>query len=179
MTLHFLSEEIRCREGIGFAARTELRLGVVLLGARMTLAQVGDLGLGPVTHGDRFGGIGHRPGALFARVLGLPRDLGLLADGAVAICGASAALALSAVITSHENSERNTTHIVVRVTTLSTMAMVIYPLIAGGLELSNTQAGIFLGSTIHNVAQVVGGRLYVTVSPNTGQAKLEFPAHTE
>jgi uncharacterized membrane protein YadS len=48
MSLHFLSEEGRCREGIEFASRTVLRLGVALLGARMTLEQVGDLGLGPV-----------------------------------------------------------------------------------------------------------------------------------
>ena len=40
-------------------------------------------------------------------------------------------------------------------TTLSTV-MVIYPLIAGVLTLTNTQAGIFLGGTIHDVAQVVG-----------------------
>ncbi|MFW3617090.1 putative sulfate exporter family transporter, partial [Billgrantia antri] len=45
MSLHFLSEEGKCREGIEFAARTVLRLGVALLGTRMTLEQVGDLGL--------------------------------------------------------------------------------------------------------------------------------------
>ena len=48
MSLHFLSEEGRCLPGIEFASRTILRLGVMLLGARMTLAQVGELGFGPV-----------------------------------------------------------------------------------------------------------------------------------
>lgn len=156
MSLHFLSEEGRCREGIEFAARTVLRLGVALLGARMTLEQVGDLGLGPVLTVVGAVALVIVLGAVMARALGLSRDLGLLTGGAVAICGASAALALSAVMPRHETSERNTILTVVGVTTLSTMAMVIYPLIAGGLELANAQAGIFLGGTIHDVAQVVG-----------------------
>ncbi|MDI5933980.1 YeiH family protein [Halomonas kalidii] len=156
MSLHFLSEEGRCREGIDFAARTVLRLGVALLGARMTLEQVGGLGLGPVLTVIGSVALVIALGALLARVLDLPRDLGLLTGGAVAICGASAALALSAVMPRHETSERNTILTVVGVTTLSTMAMVIYPLISGALELANAQAGIFLGGTIHDVAQVVG-----------------------
>lgn len=156
MSLHFLSEESRCREGIDFAGRTVLRLGVTLLGTRMTLAQVGDLGLGPVLTVIGSVALVIALGALLARVLGLPRDLGLLTGGAVAICGASAALALSAVMPRHETSERNTILTVVGVTTLSTMAMVIYPLIVGALKLADAQAGIFLGGTIHDVAQVVG-----------------------
>ncbi|MBB3190953.1 YeiH family protein [Halomonas cerina] len=156
MSLHFLSEEGRCREGIEFAARTVLRFGVALLGARMTLEQVGDLGLGPVLTVIGSVALVIALGAVLARALGLPRDLGLLTGGAVAICGASAALALSAVMPRHETSERNTILTVVGVTTLSTMAMVTYPLIAGALELANAQAGIFLGGTIHDVAQVVG-----------------------
>jgi uncharacterized integral membrane protein (TIGR00698 family) len=156
MSLHFLSEEGRCREGIEFAARTVLRLGVALLGARMTFEQVGGLGAGPVLTVIGAVAIIIVMGAILAKALGLTRDLGLLTGGAVAICGASAALALSAVMPRHEHSERNTILTVVGVTTLSTVAMVIYPLIAGALELANVQAGIFLGGTIHDVAQVVG-----------------------
>ncbi|RDB43451.1 YeiH family protein [Halomonas sp. DQ26W] len=156
MSLHFLSEEGRCREGIEFASRTVLRLGVALLGARMTLEQVGDLGLAPVLTVIGSVALVIALGALLARVLGLPREFGLLTGGAVGICGASAALALSAVMPRNEASERNTILTVVGVTTLSTMAMVIYPLIAGALALADTQAGIFLGGTIHDVAQVVG-----------------------
>ncbi|RUR28284.1 putative sulfate exporter family transporter [Vreelandella andesensis] len=156
MSLHFLSDEGLCREGIEFAARTVLRLGVALLGARMTFDQVGELGIGPVLTVIGSVAIVILSGAVLARMLGLQRDLGLLTGGAVAICGASAALALSAAMPRHENSERNTILTVVGVTTLSTVAMVIYPLIAGVLALTNTQAGIFLGGTIHDVAQVVG-----------------------
>lgn len=156
MSLHFLSDEVRCSEGIEFAARTVLRLGVALLGARMTFEQVGDLGLGTILTIIGAVALVIAMGAVLAKALGLSRDLGLLTGGAVAICGASAALALSAVMPRHETSERNTILTVVGVTTLSTVAMVIYPLIAGALELANVQAGIFLGGTIHDVAQVVG-----------------------
>ncbi|MFW3617135.1 putative sulfate exporter family transporter, partial [Billgrantia antri] len=116
----------KCREGIEFAARTVLRLGVALLGTRMTLEQVGDLGLGPVVVVVGAVGLVIVSGALMARMLGLSRDLGFLTGGAVAICGASAALALSAVMPRHDSSERNTILTVVGVTTLSTMAMVVY-----------------------------------------------------
>ncbi|GHE19965.1 YeiH family protein [Halomonas urumqiensis] len=156
MSLHFLSEEGRCREGIEFAARTVLRLGVALLGARMTLEQVGDLGVAPVLTVIVSVTLIIALGAVLARVLGLPREFGLLTGGAVGICGASAALALSAVMPRNDTTERNTILTVVGVTTLSTMAMVLYPLIAGALSLADTQAGIFLGGTIHDVAQVVG-----------------------
>jgi uncharacterized integral membrane protein (TIGR00698 family) len=122
----------------------------------MTFEQVGELGAGPVLTVIGAVVIVIGMGALLAKALGLSRDLGLLTGGAVAICGASAALALSAVMPRHEHSERNTILTVVGVTTLSTVAMVIYPLIAVALELANVQAGIFLGGTIHDVAQVVG-----------------------
>lgn len=156
MSLHFLSEEGACKEGIEFAARTVLRLGVALLGARMTFEQVGDLGLGPVLMVVGSVSLVIILGSLLARMLGLTRELGLLTGGAVAICGASAALALSAVMPRNENSERNTILTVVGVTTLSTIAMVVYPLIVAVLKLADMQAGIFLGGTIHDVAQVVG-----------------------
>lgn len=156
MSLHFLSDEGACREGIEFAARTVLRLGVALLGARMTFEQVGELGGGPVLTVMVSVAFVILAGAVMARMLGLSRELGLLTGGAVGICGASAALALSAVMPRDEHSERHTILTVVGVTTLSTLAMVIYPLIAGVLQLTNGQAGIFLGGTIHDVAQVVG-----------------------
>lgn len=156
MALHFLSEEGRCVAGIEFASRTILRLGVALLGVRITIEQVTDLGIGPVTTVIAGVSLTILAGVVLARLLGLHRDLGLLTGGSVAICGASAALALSAVMPRHEQSERQTILTVVGVTTLSTLAMVTYPLIVGVLGLSDNEAGIFLGATIHDVAQVVG-----------------------
>ncbi|MDT8894271.1 YeiH family protein [Halomonas sp. I1] len=156
MTLHFLSEEGRCLEGVEFAAKRVLRIGVALLGVRITLEQVAELGIGPVLTVVSGVVLTIVIGAVLSRLLGLDKDMGLLTGGSVAICGASAALALSAVMPRHETHERNVIMTVVGVTTLSTMAMVLYPLLVGLLGLSDTDAGIFLGGTIHDVAQVVG-----------------------
>ena len=156
MTLHFLSEEGKCLAGIEFAAKKVLRIGVALLGVRITIEQVADLGIGPVLTVVCGVMMTIAMGALMARLLGLNKEKRLLTGGAMANCGASAALALSAVMPRHETHERNTIMTVVGVTTLSTMAMVIYPLIVGLLDLGDTEAGIFLGGTIHDVAQVVG-----------------------
>lgn len=126
IAFHFLSQEGRCIPGVDFAARTILRLGVALLGARITATQVFELGLGPVATVVVGVTLTILVGRLLAKLLGLDRELGLLTGGAVAICGASAALALSAVMPRNEHSERNLILTVVTVTALSTIAMVTY-----------------------------------------------------
>ena len=166
IAFHFLSQDGRCVPGVEFAARTILRLGVALLGARITATQVLELGLGPVLTVVAGVALTILVGRLLARLLGLDRDLGLLTGGAVAICGASAALALSAVMPRDQHSERNLILTVVGVTTLSTIAMVTYPLLVKSLGMDFTTAGVFLGGTIHDVAQVVGAG-YI-ISPETG-----------
>jgi uncharacterized integral membrane protein (TIGR00698 family) len=88
--------------------------------------------------------------------MGFKAFFGLLTGGAVAICGASAALALSAAMPNHSLKERATLFTVIGVSTLSTLAMMLYPLIVHGLNFSEQDAGFFLGGTIHDVAQVVG-----------------------
>ena len=80
----------------------------------------------------------------------------VLTGGAVAICGASAALAIATILPKSKFSERDTIFTVIAVTTFSTIAMILYPLLTGFLELDNRTAGIFIGGTVHDVAQVVG-----------------------
>jgi uncharacterized integral membrane protein (TIGR00698 family) len=65
-----------------------------------------------------------------------------------------------------ENHERDTLFTVVGVTALSTVAMVLYPLIVSYFQLGDTAAGIFIGASIHDVAQVVGAGY--TISEETG-----------
>ena len=162
IAFNFLSDHPACILGIEFASRSILRVGVALLGARITLDQVMSLGTTTVVMVITGVALTIFIGAVLARQLGLSRDLGLLSGGAVAICGASAALALSSVMPKHKNSERDTILIVIGVTSLSTVAMVIYPLLAEILGMDDTAAGIFLGSTIHDVAQVVGAGYMVS-----------------
>jgi uncharacterized integral membrane protein (TIGR00698 family) len=105
-------------------------------------------------------------GTIIARMLKLPRDFAILSAGAVAICGASAALAISSVLAHNDESERNTITTVIGVTTLSTLAMMVYPLLATWLGFDDKAAGIFIGATIHDVAQVVGAGY--TISTEAG-----------
>ena len=166
MAFNFLSEEGKCLPGVQLTSRTILRIGVALLGVRITLDQVMGLGLWPVLM--VIGAVVSTilVGWGLARVMGLGRDHGLLSGGAVAICGASAAMALSLVLPRDDKSEQRTIVTVVGVTTLSTLAMVLYPTLVSFLSMDNFTAGIFLGGTIHDVAQVVGAGFMI--SPETG-----------
>ncbi|QYX49827.1 putative sulfate exporter family transporter [Pseudomonas tussilaginis] len=166
MTFHFLIEDGRCLPGIEYASRTILRLGVILLGARITLEQIGALGVETVLAAVLAVAATIGIGWISARLLGQRADFGVLTGGAVAICGASAALAISAVLPKHEHSERDTLLTVVGVTGLSTLAMITYPILCKLLGLSPEQTGTFLGGTIHDVAQVVGAGYMI--SPATG-----------
>lgn len=156
VAFHYLSKNARVLPGIEFCSRNLLRLGVGLLGARITASQIADLGwttaaivVLAVVSTLLFG-------YALARRLGMTQSQGVLSGGAVAICGASAALAISAVLPRDKESERFTLMVVVTVTVLSTIAMVLYPLITRLLNLPPELAGLFLGGTIHDVAQVAG-----------------------
>jgi uncharacterized integral membrane protein (TIGR00698 family) len=159
MAMNFLSTEGRCVPGIGFSASTLLRIGVALLGVRITLGQITALGVFPIAMIVLSVALTIALGILLARLLGYRNRFGVLTGGAVAICGASAAMAIAAVIPAHAEDnvkERATIFTVIGVSTLSTAAMVIYPIIVTALGLGHEHAGIFLGGTIHDVAQVVG-----------------------
>jgi uncharacterized integral membrane protein (TIGR00698 family) len=162
MAFNFLHDESACRAGVDFAAKFILRLGVGLLGIRIALddlAQVGAAGAGTIvalivlTMGTGF---------LIAPLLGRKWRLALLTGGSVAICGASAALAIAAVIPPNDKTERNTLFTVMAVTMLSTIAMVIYPVLFDVLGFTALQQGFLIGATIHDVAQVVGAGFSVS-----------------
>jgi uncharacterized integral membrane protein (TIGR00698 family) len=166
MTFHFLYEEGRCVAGIEFSSKAVLRVGVALLGAHITAHQILELGAMPIATVAAAIITTIALGALASRSLGLSRSFGVLSGGAVAICGASAALAIASVLPRTSESERNTILTVVTVTLLSTIAMITYPLLVGALGFDHIHAGVFLGGTIHDVAQVVGAGY--SISPETG-----------
>lgn len=156
MAMNFLSTEGPCGPGIEFTAKQVLRIGIALLGLRITLAQVAALGWTPVGLVVLSVVLTILVSVAAARLLGFQGLFGLLTGGATAICGASAALALSAALPQHPMKDRATLFTVVGVSALSTLAMVAYPMLARALGLDEQAAGIFLGATIHDVAQVVG-----------------------
>ena len=166
MAFNFLSEDNRCAAGIQFTSSRLLKIGVACLGVRVTFDQIMSVGAVPLISIPIFIVLTIALGALLARLMDRPIGFGFLTGGAVAICGASAALALSAVLPKTEVSQRNTLFTVIAVTTLSTLAMIAYPIIFTNLGFSDVQSGILIGATIHDVAQVVGAGF--SVSEETG-----------
>jgi uncharacterized integral membrane protein (TIGR00698 family) len=166
IAFHFLSQEGRCVSGIAFTSRTVLRIGVALLGARISVELIINLGFSQIAMVILAVALTILFGLLAARILGRDWHFGLLTGGSVAICGASAAMAIAAVLPKNEHSERNLIFTVLSVTVLSTVAMIIYPVLIQYLDLDNQQIGVFLGATIHDVAQVVGAGF--SVSEQTG-----------
>ena len=171
MAMNFLSTEGRCVAGIQFSASTLLRIGVALLGVRITLAQITALGAPPIAMVVVSVALTIAFGIVLARMLGYRNRFGVLTGGAVAICGASAAMAIAAVLPAHPEDnvkERATIFTVIGVSSLSTLAMVIYPMIVTALGFGSDHAGVFLGGTIHDVAQVIGAGY--GMSKDTGDA---------
>lgn len=156
MALNFLSQETRSAAGIDFMAKQILRLGVALLGLRITANQVLALGWEPIAIVMASVVLTIVCGIVLAKMLGFKTFFGLLTGGAVAICGASAALALAAALPNNPHKERATLFTVIGVSALSTMAMVLYPMLTNALGMDHLTAGFFIGGTIHDVAQVVG-----------------------
>jgi len=156
LALNFLSADARLTPGLALASRTLLRWGIVLVGVRVTLAQI--VGLGPVallavlvTVAATIGA-----GVLAARRFGFSPAFGVLAGGAVAICGASAAMAFASVLGERRINQAQLTLVLVGISAMSSLAMFFYPIIAHHIGLSDTQAGFMLGAAIHDVAQSLG-----------------------
>lgn len=164
IALNFLGETDKTAPGIGFTAKSVLRFGVAILGARISLEMFVALGwemivllLGGVAATIGFG-------MLLARPLGQGPRFAILTAGSVAICGASAAMAIAAILPKDDKSERNLLFTVLGVTLLSTVAMVLYPIVTSALGFDPYTAGLFIGATVHDVAQVVGAGFSISES---------------
>lgn len=156
IAFNFLGAEGACKPGIDFSSRFLLRLGVGLLGLRIALTDIMAFGLQSALMVAGLMALTIGTGFIAARLFNRQWQFALLTGGAVAICGASAALAIAAVIPADEEHERSTLFTVMAVTSLSTVAMVLYPILFTVLGLNDAQSGFLIGATIHDVAQVVG-----------------------
>jgi len=170
MAMNFLFSDSRCIAGIEFTARSVLRVGVALLGLRIAISDIASLGWHPILIVMISIVLTITVAMIAARLLGFLSLFGLLTGGATAICGVSAALALSAVLPSHPLKERATLFTIVGVSTLSTLAMIVYPILTQLIGFDARTSGIFLGATIHDVAQVIGAGY--SVSQETGDVAI-------
>ncbi|MBC8050931.1 MAG: putative sulfate exporter family transporter [Chitinophagales bacterium] len=156
MALGFLGENKLCEPGIQAASKQVLRIGVALLGFRIAIGDVLALGLPAVAVVIVAVALTILAAVAAARLFGQSLTFGVLMGGSTAICGASAALAISAAIPRHRQKASDVSFTIIAVTTLSTTAMIVYPLLAASLGFSGKEAGFFIGATIHDVAQVIG-----------------------
>jgi uncharacterized integral membrane protein (TIGR00698 family) len=156
LSLNFLSSDARLHPGLEFASRTLLRWGIVLAGLQVTYGQIA--GLGPLSFLAIVAtiGLGLLAAIAAARLVGRPPAFGLLAGGAVSICGVSAALAIAATLGERRVRSDHLAVVLIGIAVLSPVAMVGYPVIAHGLGLSEAQTGFLLGASIHDVAQAIG-----------------------
>ena len=157
LSLNFVAREPTTHRGLDFAARTFLRLGIVLLGLQVTASQIGSLGPAPFVALLLVMAVTFATGLCGARLAGQSNLAGILAGGATAICGASAALALYGVIGKDRMSQAQFALTLVGVSLASAFAMSAYTLLAAALGLDDRQAGFLIGASIHDVAQSIGG----------------------
>ena len=166
LAFNFANADVRLHPGLGFASKTLLRWGIVLVGLQVTFGQIWSLGL------PAFGAILAMvalvtlTGTTASKWIGRGAAFGTLAGGAVAICGASAALALASVLGEKRASQAQLTLVLVAVSAASALAMSLYPALAHAMHLTDQQAGFLMGASIHDVAQALGAGY--SYSPTAG-----------
>jgi uncharacterized integral membrane protein (TIGR00698 family) len=142
--------------GIAFCLKKILPWAVALLGLRIALADIAALGMTTAILVVAAMAFTLAAGVLLARAFGQSPAYGALAGAGTAVCGASATLATSIMLPDYKGKEADVAFVVVAVNALSTVAMVLYPLICTLLGFNERLTGVMLGATIHDVAQVVG-----------------------
>jgi len=144
------------RAGIQFTVSTVLRLGIVLIGIKLSLGEVLHLGfwgasvvLMPIATGLVFV-------SWFNRILKLPERLGTLIAAGTSICGVTAILSIAPAINA---DEEEVAYAVANITIFGLLSMLFYPYLAHALLHTSEGIGLFLGTAIHDTSQVVGAAM--------------------
>lgn len=147
----FIPEKFR--EGITFSSKKVLRFAIVLYGFRITFAQIFNVGLGgfaaDVIMLTSTYLIGYYLGT---RVFKLDKDLCMLTAIGSSVCGAAAVLGTDSIL---KAKAHKVSLAVATVVLFGTAAMFLYPLIYNLGFMNSSAFGIYIGSTVHEVAQVV------------------------
>ena len=143
-------------DGLRFCARNVLRLGIVLVGIKLSLLDVFRLGAAgiPVVVVVITSGIVIL--GWLSRRLQLPVRLGILIAAGTSICGITAIASTAPVI---EAEEQEVACSVAIITLFGLLGMLFYPYLAHAILHSSEQIGLFLGTAIHDTSQVVGAAL--------------------
>jgi uncharacterized integral membrane protein (TIGR00698 family) len=140
-------------EGVDFAKARLLRLGIILYGFRITFQEIGNIGwAGVLIDVLVIAATFTLAVQLGTRVFGLDKQTAMLIGAGSSICGAAAVLATEPVV---RGQAHKVSVAVATVVIFGTLGMFVYPLLFPYLHLSETAYGLYAGSTIHEVAQVV------------------------
>lgn len=149
--VNFIPE--KCKDGIGFSCKKILRLAIILYGFRITFTQIFDVGIsGLIADAVMLTStylIGYYLGT---RVFKLDKDLCILTAIGSSICGAAAVLGTDAIL---KAKSHKVSLAVATVVLFGTASMFLYPFIYKLGFLNTNTFGIYIGSTVHEVAQVV------------------------
>ena len=143
-------------KGVAFCTKTLLRTGIVLYGFRLTFQNLEEVGFSGVFTAFLIVSSTFIIGYLFGtKVLKLDREITILTSAGSAICGAAAVLATESVLKSPAYKSAIAVSTVV---VFGTIAMFLYPFLfkLGILNLSDSNMGIYIGATLHEVAHAVG-----------------------
>lgn len=149
----FSRVEAVCATGVDFSRTTLLRLGIILYGFRITFQQIAIVGWSSVLISGVIVALTFLPAVqLGTRLLTLDRETSMLIGAGSAICGAAAVMATAPVV---RGSAHKVSVAVVTVVVFGTLSMFLYPLLYLYPGFSEYAYRVFVGSTVHEVAQVV------------------------
>ncbi len=147
--------------GITFSAKKILRFAIVFYGFRITFQQIADVGMdGFMVSLIMLSSTFLLGTYLGMKVFKMDRDTSMLTAAGASVCGAAAVLATEPVLKAEEHK---TAVAVSMVVLFGTISMFLYPVLyatiiepaTGFLHMSTQEFGIYVGGTIHEVAQVV------------------------
>jgi hypothetical protein len=151
-----------CEPGLAFASRHILRAGIVLLGFQLSFSEVAHLGgrgfLAVITvvvvtfFGTQY----------IARLLGVSPGLGLLTATGYSICGISAISAMTGAV---DGDQEDATYAIALVTLFGSISIFALPALGHLMNMSNVRFGMWAGSSVHDVAQVIASA--TTYSPQS------------
>lgn len=141
--------------GIQFCSKKLLRLGIILYGFRLTFQDVAQVGAAGILIDAIIVTVTILGGVYLGKLMKMDRDIALLTSVGSGICGAAAVLGAESTI---RTQPYKTAVAVATVVIFGTIAMFLYPIAyrAGILGLTPEEMGIYAGSTLHEVAHVVG-----------------------
>ena len=139
--------------GVDFSKNILLRAGIILYGFRITFQQISDIGWAGVAIDVLMIALTFTLAVkLGTRVFKLDRETSMLIGAGSSICGAAAVMAAETVV---RGQAHKVAVAVATVVVFGTLGMFVYPVLYPHLGLTEHAFGVYAGSTIHEVAQVV------------------------